>query len=260
MSYSCSISFKSVEGSDVFEFLQQFKEFCLKKENYEAIAKENCHYCPINRGIESYEKLKDVPSELIEQSKNWVVNGVFKFRYFYDKDRKQVGVYGVPTVAQKMFDGTVYFQNSCDQDYEKSEYEGIKVFEDIYDDWFSLSEEEFIKRFEKEFNQKFDRDYIDDNKDNEQHYKEALDYTKRSIIYDIIWKPIAHTLENDETALHLSFFGYYDTLRLYSFISSCHKEHLEWEKEFEKKYSQKQEKDDDSKLQKESQDLDDDER
>ena len=236
MSYSCSISFKQVNAIDAFEFLKEFKEFCLKDENYKAIAKENCHYCPVNRGLKSIPLLQDAPKELIEESKNWVVNGMFKFRYFYDRDRGQIGVYGVPQVAQQLFDGTVYFQNSCDQDYPREEYSGIKVFEDIYDEWFNLDEEEFIEKFESTLHQKFDRDYMDDCAGNDEQYKDAFEYTKRSVIYGLIWDPIAHTLENDDAALYLSFFNSYDILKQYSFISMCHKEHLEWEREFEERH------------------------
>ena len=87
MSYSCEISFKKMDAKDVFPFLKEFKKYLDK--NMVEIAKDNFHYCPIFRKrLESAPKLSKLPRAELDEARNWVLNGIFKFRYFYDNERE----------------------------------------------------------------------------------------------------------------------------------------------------------------------------
>ena len=235
MSYSCSISFKKMDAKDVFPFLKEFKKYL--DEHMEEVAKENFHYCPIFRKrIETAPKMSELPKEELEEAKNWVMNGIFKFRYFYDNERGQLGIYGVPGCADKLFDGSVYFQNSTDQDYTRKEYEGIKEFEEIFDHWYSMDEKTFFTEYYKKYGQSLDREYMDEEEKGTKRYEEKFEYIKRSMIYDEIWRPISDTLFDDESALYLSLYGSYDISKQYAFIRHCYNEQEKWEEDFYKRY------------------------
>jgi hypothetical protein len=234
MSYSCEISFKSLDAKDIFPFLQKFKEFM--NQHIQEIAKENFHYCPMfKKRLYAIPDFLKIPKEDIEEAKNWVVNAVFKFRYFYDDKRGLLGIYGVPSCASQLFDGSVHFQNSTDQDYTKEVYKGIKTFEEIFDYWYSMNEETFFKSYYEKHNKPCDRDFLDDEEPCSKDYQESFEYIKRSVIYKEIWEPISDTLFNDKTALYLSLYSGNDTSILYSFIGCCHEEQLKWENKFYKK-------------------------
>lgn len=236
MSYSCSISFKSMEAKDVFPFLKEFKLFI--NEHLKEIAKENFGYCPIFRKNPfEIPQLQDVSKEEFEEAKQWVVNGVFKYRYFYDEERKLLGIYGVPSCVDELFDGSVYFQNSTDQDYTRDEYKGIKEFEEIFDHWYSMNEETFFKSYYEKYGESCSRDYLEDAEKGSEEYQENFEYLKRSMIYNEIWRPIADTLFDDESALYLSLYGGYDVEKKYAFIRYCYDERVKWEEQFKEKDS-----------------------
>lgn len=231
MSYNCTISFKSINGKDIFSFMQNFKKYLM--ENTDKIAKENFSYCPFVQELSNApNSLLDVSEILKEKSKHWVTDGIFKYRFFYDSDKGLLGVYGVPTCAQNQFDGTIYFQNSCDQNYDKKEYAGIIPFEHIFDKWYNQQEDDFIMMYEIHYKKPFDTSELDECRNNPKIYQERLDYIKKSIIYDVIWNPISETLFNDDKALYFSIYGGYDTQKIYSFLNKCLNEKKEWDKEF----------------------------
>lgn len=216
MSYGCTISFKNIEAKDLFQFLQHFKDGCIK--NMELIAKDEFVFSPIFRqhnaklieeNGETYEKFK-------ESTENWMKSSIFKFRWFYMADKNLLGVYGVNKSLQSLFDNTVYFQNSCDQDYEFDEWNGIPIFEEIAEKWKTATNEDIYKHFKYP---------------NEQEEPIDYDYYRRSNAYDEIWKMFEETLYNDDKALYLSIFGYWDFKHVHKFYHMVVQETNNWIKE-----------------------------
>ena len=107
-----------------------------------------------------------------------------------------------------MFNLTVYFQNSCDQDYNFEEWNGIPLFEEIAEKWKSRSLEEVAKLIDREGD-------IDDMRDLE---KTEPQYYAKSACYNEIWSYFENTLYDDSTALYLSLFGFYDLHELNCFV------------------------------------------
>lgn len=228
MSYSCEISFKQISGDDVYEFLQKFK-----KENInhlEEIAEDNFIYSPISKKIFKYDDLKEIPDALKTETEEWAKNNIFKFRWFYNKELQLLGVYSVHKSVQYLFDKTVYFQNSSDQDYERSDWEGIKIFENIFDKWINTSVEDIKKLYDED--ERFDDDFNN----------EFSDYLRKEYAYKEIWKHFEPTLEDDSSVLHLSLFGYYDFHPVGKFCYYVFKKYKAWMDETTEKIEKKKEK------------------
>lgn len=218
MSYSATISFKRITSIDsVYKFFQKVKSSAI--ENLNSIAENDYIYCPMCRNFDlkstdTFEsiKYKHDKDDICSKSEYWF-NRLFTYRWFYISKWKLLGVYGVSNVLQNLFDGTVYFQNSCDQDYERNDYGGIETFEKIYDEWVLNKTIDEIKAYLNENELLFEFECLDD---------EALLYARRTCVYNEIWKNLSSTLYNDDDVVYLSLFNYWDSL-LYcnKFLSKC---------------------------------------
>lgn len=235
MSYSCDISFKKIKPEEVYDFLLEFKKTC-KKHIYD-IAEIEFAWCPFIRNNLYVERdFSKISSTDIKEAKHWALNSIFTFRYFYDKENELLGIYSVENVPQikKLFDGSVYFQNSTDQDYEREEYKGIELFEQIYDKYMKAPMEDLEKAWNNihEWND-WKRDVLDENTS-----EIDMDYYRRYIAYCEIWNKYEDTLMNEENIVYLSLFGPYESQEIYCFIKRCHEEQIKWEdenfKEFKK--------------------------
>ena len=224
MSYSCFISFKHLEANEVYPFLQNLKKTA--SERLEAVAKENCHYCPFTRNDICIPKdFFEISREKREAAKSWAVQHVFHYRYFYDDELKLLGMYGISTCLTDLFDKTVCFQNSCDQNYERTDWEGVEVFEEIYDKWMKVSDEEVIEKFNsKNKNDNFIEEYG-------ENYKEHLLYYRQTYCYEEIWSRYSNTLYREDDIVYLSLYGFYDIQHLTKFLKMCHERYIEWSKD-----------------------------
>lgn len=136
--------------------------------------------------------------ELERKTEIWAKNHVFKYRWFYFADKKLLGIYAVPTSVYHLFDSTLQFQNSCDQDYDYDYWNDIPLFKSIADKYRYMSNDEMIKEYEKRRNEK----WVSEDSVSEYYIK--------TFIYDDIWDMIENTLYNDKEILHISLLGEYD--------------------------------------------------
>lgn len=218
MSYRCFISFKKMQAEEIIPFLKSFKQEAINR--LEQIAEKNCAYCPY------IDKSEDTVfnNTIINEQKLWVRH-VLSFRFFYDKEFKLLGVLGVCSPLEDMFDKTVYFQNSCDQDYPKEEYEGIEKFEEIYDKWMNKSSEEINKLYKEEYDEDLTNDSVDEN------------YYRRTWAYDEIWSRYENELYEDEKAVYFSLFeSIYEVDKVYKFLRLCFRAYNDWNKKWEKEH------------------------
>ena len=224
MSYGCQISFKTISADEIYAFFQQFKKACI--DNIENFAKENYAFSPPFKRC-SWKPIEiDYTEEFCELEKSietWAKNSIFKFRWFYLKDLKLLGVYSADESLKPLFDCTVYFQNSCDQDYEFEEWNGVAAFEQIAAKYKNMSDDELVKQY---------RERMGDEWCADEHTVD-LQYYAKSFAYEEIWKLVEHTLYNDDEALYLSVFGYYDILHMKRFSKAVIDAINEWVKEAE---------------------------
>lgn len=201
MSYSCEISFKEINPEDVYNFLVALKNKLI--DNIENIAKDNYIYAPFVRyQHKPYTKLENYSD--IECNNSWVKQ-VFTYRYFYLKEYNLLGIYGLPSSVQHLFNDTIYFQNSTDQDYDLTNWDKIKLFKDVADKWKNCTNNYII--------QTQDCDEDDD-----------IEYNRKSGCYSEIWNTyLKDTLFNDNSIVYLSCFGSYDLLYIHQFLYNCEK-------------------------------------
>ena len=200
MSYCCYISFKKMTSDEIILFLQLFKQkVCMSLEE---IAEQYYAFCPYIG-----EERKSSKDEIIHTTRTLWAHKVFTFRFFYDKERELLGVFSVPDALRYLFDGTVFFQNSCDQDYEREEYSHVQKFEEIYDNWMKKSTEEIYELCKKDV-EKW-------NKDEEMYYRRTYAYDEISTRYE-------EELYNDEKALYFSLFKtFYEEDMIITFLKYC---------------------------------------
>lgn len=216
MSYCASVSFKKIKEETVHSFFQQLKMKCLK--NMDAYAKECWSYCPLCKKIDI---TKDITEETFfslmcddnvefERARLWFYR-VFAYRWTFLPEHNMVAVFGVPDFLRECFDGTVCFQNSCDRDYELSEYDGISLFEKIWHSWQDKPKKEIIEISIERYG--YSPKELENN--------ETLNYLRRVLAYDEIFDFVSDTLFNDDSALYISLFHNYDILYEKRFLYKC---------------------------------------
>lgn len=219
MSYWCEINFKKMEEKDIIPFLRSLKKRLVF--DFSEIANDNYVYCPFVK-----KHLFDLPEncsdlminerDLFNTSSNWACS-LFTFRYFYDTEYHLLGVFGVPNVVKDLFDTSIEFQDSSDQDYEASHWYGVKEFEEIYGKWITKDVDEIKEIYNEKYSPSdFDKEYPDVI-DASKH----LAYLRKSFAYEEIWKRYQGELYNDEDAIYFSCFLVNELSVLHKFLSSC---------------------------------------
>ena len=230
MSYSCLISFKKLNPIEIIPFLVSFKKSCT--EHLKDIAKDEYYFCPFIRdNLIVPEKFSDITIEERRTAQAWA-HELFKFKYFYNIEFGLLGVFGVPDALTNLFDGTVCFQNSTDQDYTRDMYEGISAFEDVYVRWMTLPDYEFRKEYDSRNSQSFD-DYITEEYpeclNNEIKLGQQMEYYKRSYCYEEIWSHFEKHLHNDEENIFFSVYGCYERQEIMRFVKHCYDSKIEFQ-------------------------------
>lgn len=220
MSYWCEINFKKMEEKDIIPFLRSLKKRLVF--DFSKIAKDNYVYCPFVKKhlFDLPEKYSDLvikeESDVFNASYNWACNS-FTFRYFYDTEYHLLGVFGVPNAVKDLFDASIEFQDSCDQDYEAPHWHGVKEFEEIYGKWITKDVGEIKEIYNEKYSPfNFDKEHPDPI-DASKH----LAYWRKSFAYEEIWKRYQGELYNDEDAIYFSCFPANDLTVLYKFLSRC---------------------------------------
>jgi hypothetical protein len=144
-------------------------------------------------------------------------NSIFSYRFFYIPAHNLLGVFGTPDAVHDIFDTTVYFQNSCDQDYDFDEWKGIPVFEEIAEKWKNATDEETRKKYDEKYG-------LDDEEDFDYEYQ------KKTFAYDEIRGMCEKYLYNKSEVVYVSMFGGYELYEIIGFVNKCRKAYDEWKK------------------------------
>ena len=209
MSYSATICFKTVREGEIYDFLKQIKDAC--KEKLEEIAKDEFIYMPSIKNDYMVKNDSDWVKEQLDRA--WMRNAVFSYRFFYIPEHSLLGVLSVPSAINDIFDLTCYFQNSCDQDYDFEDWNGIPYFEFIAEKWKNATDEEVYKTFEYPEEHEEPIDY---------------DYYRRSNAYEEIWGMCEKYLYHEEDVVYVSMFGGYEIAEQKGFVHECRKAYEEW--------------------------------
>ena len=228
MSYNCEIAFKTIKAEEVYDFLVKFKTDV--RDHLSEIVKDEFVFSPICRyaTLEQREKLAEGKASLFYdtdmralyiETQMWVKQ-LFSHRYFYLPEKQLLGVYSVNKLQHKLFDDVIYFQNSCDTDYDFGSYVNIPCFKSISEEWQNKSLEELNKVY-KERMTDFDL----------PNSEEKWEYYRRTFAYDDIWAVVEDTLWDEKSVVYLSLFGHYEIREEKTCINALLEENKKWLKE-----------------------------
>ncbi len=227
MSYSCFISFKTIESEELFPFFVQLKNEL--KNKLPEIASDNFLYSPFSsKNVEYNEEFQKENSkarrEIFKEVYSWAKD-CFQYRWFYLPEHKLLGIFGLPNYLYNLFDNTSHFQNSVDQDYEFSYWNGIPLFESIAQKWLNASEEFVIQKGRKE-------DWW-----REEYYTSRPDRIAcltRKYAYDEIWQYFKGFLYNDSNCVSIALADTNDFDVIKRFSNLCLEKYNEWNENISK--------------------------
>lgn len=211
MSYGCDVSFKKLKSFiEMDEFISSLKEKAIEPKVVADIVNDNKYYISLNRPHSSCYVEGELTDELKKdlwsnkEIEYWI-SYLFTFRWCYIDyiDSYEVGylaMFGVPRQLRSEFDGTVRFQNSTDQDYDRTEWSGLEAFEQIYDIWFEAPPEEAYRYY-----------YGDVEEEDVENFIKSgdYDYERKSATYKMISDPIVACLYENNCS-YISLFRLYD--------------------------------------------------
>ena len=148
MSYFCTASFKKISNdiNELYDFFSQLKTYASNPAVAHDIIEDNQYYCPLVRM--DLTNIYKMDAYRLPELEYWIIRlFTFKWRLVTYDDATFLCMLGVPTQLQSLFDGSVYFQNSTDQDYELDECP-LDTFKQIYDRWQNASREQVMKFIE----------------------------------------------------------------------------------------------------------------
>lgn len=215
MSYHADISFKTLKSEEVYPFFQTLKKAV--SHNIGEIAEDEFLYMPSVRYDHLYADVRPMVKRNVDEA--WA-SRVFTMRFFYLAEHDLLGVFGVPTAVQSVFDDTIYFQNSCDQDYPFDEWAAVPVFAKIAEKWRTAAGESVLAKYAEERYGECDDECVD------------LDYYRRTFAYDEIWGMFEEYMWDDALAVHLALFGYYDIVPT-RFVKACEEKYEAWKERYD---------------------------
>ena len=219
MSYGAQICFKTIPAKDLFGFFQNLKTECSQK--FKEIAKDNFLYLPSKRS--EYKKIDEYLQE--QANRSWMRDNIFSFRYFYLPELELLGMFSIPNEVENLFDTSIYFQNSSDQDYEWEVWNGVEKFEAVAYKWQNLSNEAVFKHYRTN-----DGGFSDDEESTFDY-----DYYRKTFCYDEIWDLIDKFLYHESQVVYLSLYGGYEIYEASVFCKYCQEFYTEWEESLKKR-------------------------
>ena len=203
MSYFCPVSFKKLKPNEIQPFLTAFKKEIIN--HLDEVAEEKYIYC--SDFFHAFSEIDFSQREVREKMEAWTAK-LFRYRFYFEMDGALLCIFGVPKCAEHLFDSTICFQNSTDQDYDFETWDGIREFKGVAEKWRLCSDEDVAKEMVK-------RDWNLDGVTDFDYYRKAFCYQS---IFDGY---VADYLYDDSIVLYLSLFGFYDTLTIHKFSLKC---------------------------------------
>lgn len=178
MSYGFGMYFKHCENEgDAYLTAAKYVKELEKQENIDTILDNNFpFYVPsIRHQLLSYENM-----HIGRQMNEYWLHCVFELNFVFWPQYNLLGLLGETwPQAEKFFSNSIYFQNSCDQDYEESTWADVCPF---FDEVVAQTKSQPITR----------KDVFDDDDDDEEEAdEEKKEMYIRSKIYQTIFDSLA---------------------------------------------------------------------
>lgn len=194
MSYKIDLAFKEMPKDKMLDFIFEFKEKMLKPDNVEKEIKDNSTHSPyINMAYHIEDQCKGC-RRLVEEATSLWVRDLFEYKFCYIEEIGCVACVlseNQPKEVCDLFDVFIYFQNSCDQDYEYDVWGEIGFFKKQIDFIESMSDGQFIKWYKENVDEFFE----------EENTTSGLDYYRRSSVYELCYQPIEKVVWGNDNCI-----------------------------------------------------------
>lgn len=178
MSYSFGMFFKPVATfSGALKKAHEFTEQQGSFENLKKLLEDELYYFPSQRSRAETEREKS----FLRIADNCALDGFCTLNFVYFHEAKLLALVGYRyPYAKKFFKMHFGFQNSCDQDYKREDWKGIKLFENIWDECAQMTAEEIVAYEKSVGYDDYTAEYFAGEKE--------LNYFRRSVAYDKIYR------------------------------------------------------------------------
>ena len=194
MSYSISLAIKEMPKENMMDFINKFKQKMLKPENAQQEIELNYIYCPYIRSAWFMEEKCNGCKKAIEELTNYWIRSLFEFKFCYIDDIDCLACVlsqESPKEICDMFDTFVYFQNSCDQDYDYKEWGDITYFKKQIEFIKQMTKEQFTKWYKENIYDFFEEEYATSD----------IEYYKRSAVYELCYQPIKKVIWGNDNCI-----------------------------------------------------------
>lgn len=200
MSYAIDLSFKEIKKDQIFDFIQKFKELVIKPEEVKKRIKENYSFSVRWVVGSNSNGIDDL--EVEDRIESWI-DRLFTFKFIWIERYSLLAcVIRKDDLANSLFDGNVFFQNSTDQDYDYEVWKDIRPFKEISDPIEKVSfDEEGIDSLRKLSRKEWFNGLLSGLTDNK------FEYYKRSLVYDLVFDPIEDIVFGDKNSIWVKMFS-----------------------------------------------------
>ena len=179
MSYGFDMGFAQANSlQEAMKIALEYTQSQMIEKNVKKTIKDNRYYIPsVRTGYIADEESKNRRANVLADTADlYWLEALFTFRFLYWEEHKLLGIVMMPSesVSEK-WPLSVYFQNSCDQDYPLSDWKEGNI------PFFANAAAKAENYTAEEIRAKFDYEIED----------EELEYFRRSTCYDDIFKALA---------------------------------------------------------------------
>ena len=179
MSYGFDMGFTQANSlQEAMAIALKYTQFQMTEKNIRKTIRDNRYYIPsVRTGYIADEESKNRRADVLaDTADRYWLEALFTFRFLYWEEHKLLGIVMMPPEnASEKWPLSVYFQNSCDQDYPLSDWKEGNI------PFFANAAAKAENYTAEEIRAKFDYEIEDEN----------LEYYRRNTCYNDIFEALA---------------------------------------------------------------------
>lgn len=179
MSYGFDMGFTQANSlQEAMAIALKYTQFQMTEKNIRKTIRDNRYYIPsVRTGYIADEESKNRRADVLaDTADRYWLEALFTFRFLYWEEHKLLGIVMMPPEnASEKWPLSVYFQNSCDQDYPLSDWKEGNI------PFFATAAAKAENYTAEEIRAKFDYEIEDEN----------LEYYRRNTCYNDIFEALA---------------------------------------------------------------------
>jgi hypothetical protein len=179
MSYGFDMGFAQANSlQEAMAIALEYTQFQMTEKNIRKTIRDNRYYIPsVRTGYIADEESKNRRADVLaDTADRYWLEALFTFRFLYWEEHKLLGIVMMPPEnASEKWPQSVYFQNSCDQDYPLSDWKEGNI------PFFANAAAKAENYTAEEIRAKFDYEIEDEN----------LEYYRRNTCYNDIFEALA---------------------------------------------------------------------